>query len=583
MHLSWQLLLCLALAPITICATSIRYADRSSHEVHSQSWLSWARDSLIQSLWQVPGKKASVRPNGTKSPNTGDATALQTRYGGDLVLRFDIKTHEEAKALGDAVNILFLDVWEFAQNWVDIRLSKDVVDSLLGLLPSSLQHAHTPLMHDLAKAIYDSYPSPAFADPSPSSSEGTRSFSPNLGQQEQGNERNIFFRNYQPLSVITPWLRLLRSLFPTHVRLISIGTSYEGRDIPALRVGVHPTNSEKPLEKRKTIIIAGGAHAREWISTSTVNYVAYSFITAYGRDRDITKLLEKFDFLFVPTLNPDGYAYTWETDRLWRKNRQQTSLRFCKGLDLDRAYSFEWDTEATSNDNPCSESFSGESPFEAVEAYRFAQYVRNETANNNVEIVGYLDLHSYSQQILYPYSYSCTSTPPNLENLEELATGLAKAIRVTSGESYGITSACEGSVPGGKGSKPASKQAQGVRWPRMETGGGSALDWMYHEMDVRHSFQLKLRDTGSYGFLLPSENIVPTGKETFNAVKYFGQFLSGNKGIEMQDEGALSDAAILSHPVEASDEEEWILVDAADQERSRSEEGKSSELQKRRK
>ena len=581
MHLSRNLLWCLALTPLTISASSLSSGDHFPLQIHTQSWLSHARDSLIRSVWRVPQRKNSHRTNGKNCPSHSDATALQTRYGGDLVLRFEIKTHEEAKALADAINILFLDVWEFAQDWVDIRLSKDIVDSLLGLLPSSLQHAHTPLMHDLAKAIHNSYQSSAFADLSTPTSEGTRPFNPDIRQK--ADEPNIFFRNYQPLSVITPWLRLLRSLFPTHVRLVSIGTSYEGRDIPALRVGVHPTNSEKPLEKRKTIIIAGGAHAREWISTSTVNYVAYSFITAYGRDREITKLLQKFDFLFIPTLNPDGYAYTWESDRLWRKNRQQTSLRFCRGLDLDRAYGFEWDTDAISNDNPCSESFSGESPFEAVEAYRFAQFVRNETANNNVDFVGYLDLHSYSQQILYPYSYSCTSKPPNLENLEELAVGLAKAIRLSGGESYGIISACEGSVPFKSCSHSSSTQGQQARWPRMETGGGSALDWMYHEIDVRHSFQLKLRDTGSYGFLLPSENIVPTGKEIFKAVEYFAQFLSGNKGIEIEDnDDAPIKDPILSHPAKAEEGDEWSFVDVADQRQLFYTKDKSSELRRRR-
>ena len=536
---------------------------------------------MIRSIWRIPEKKASVRANGKACSDPIAPTTLQTRYGGDVVLRFEIKTQEEAKALADAVNVLFLDVWEFANDWVDIRLSKDTVKSLLGLLPSSLQHAHTPLMHDLAQAIYESYPSPAFADPSPPASKGTRPFSPELRQQ--GDETNIFFRDYQPLSVITPWLRLLRSLFPTHVRLVSIGTSYEGRDIPALRVGVHPTNSEKPSERRKTIIVAGGSHAREWISTSTVNYVAYSFVTAYGRDRDITKLLEKFDFLFIPTLNPDGYAYTWESDRLWRKNRQQTSLRFCKGLDLDRAYGFQWDSEAISNINPCSESFSGESPFQAVEAHRFAEFVRNETANNNVKFIGYLDLHSYSQQVLYPYSYSCNSAPSNLENLEELAIGLAKAIRLTHGERYGITSACEGSNPLNSDASTELRQAHRAQWPRMETGGGSALDWMYHEMGVHHSFQLKLRDTGSYGFLLPSKNIVPTGKEIFKAVKYFAHFLNGNKGTETENDSAVNDDAVLSHPTEDDGDEEWVLVKGTEEQAAESVEGMSSELRRRRK
>ena len=388
-------------------------------------------------------------------------------------------------------------------------------------------------MHDLAQAIFESYPSLTFMDPSSPAHEDHSTFSPNL--RPSSSQTNVFFQNYQPLSVIIPWMRLLQSLFPSHVRMINVGLSYEGREIPALRVGVHPTNTEQPSSPRKTVVIAGGSHAREWISTSTVNYIAYSFITAYGKSKPMTKLLEKFDWVFIPTLNPDGYVYSWETDRLWRKNRQETSLRFCRGVDLDRAYGFEWDTDSSRN-NPCSESFSGEGPFQGVEARRFANWVRNETEQNNAKIVAFLDFHSYSQQVLYPYSYSCTSAPPSLENLEELATGLAKAIRLDNGETYGVTSACEGSVGSNKALQ-IPKVSKNKAFPRMETGGGSALDWFYHEIHVRYAYQIKLRDKGSYGFLLPSENIVPTGKEAFSAVKYLGEFLLGNKGIESEGEG----------------------------------------------
>ena len=299
---------------------------------------------------------------------------------------------------------------------------------------------------------------------------------------------------------------------------------------------MHSTNSEKPSGPRKTIIITGGAHAREWISTSTVNYVAYSLITAYGKSKSMTKFLEKIDWVFIPTLNPDGYVYTWEHDRLWRKNRQQTNLRFCKGVDLDRTFGFEWDGQE-SKSNPCSESFSGESPFEGVESRRFANWVKNETESGAMQVVGFLDFHSYSQQILYPYSFSCTSAPPSLEDLEEVAMGLAKAIRQTSGEVYGVTSACEGSAISSPSSRRSGPSASGDSslWPRIESGGGSALDWLYHEMHVRYAFQIKLGDTGSYGFLLPSIHIVPTGKEAFAAVKYFGQYILGNKGIELEE------------------------------------------------
>lgn len=392
------------------------------------------------------------------------------------------------------------------------------VPSLLGLLPKSMQKAYSHLMPDLAKTIYQSYPSIAFANTFPPT-HADRAFT--LALKTSDGVDNIFFRDYQPFSVIVPWMKLMASMFTTHVRVISIGTTYEGRDIPALRVGVSPNLSSKDeSDPRKTIIISGGFHAREWISVSTVTYIAWSMITSYGKSPAITKLLQEFDFVFIPTVNPDGYVYTWENDRLWRKNRQQTSLRFCRGLDLDRGFGFEWDGTSFQS-NPCSESYPGDEPFQAVESHRLAEWARNETENNNVNFVGFLDMHSYSQQVLYPYSYSCNTDPPSLENLEELGLGLAKAIRISSGELYSVASACEGAV---------SSKSGGVS--RMETGGGSAIDWFYHEMRVRYSYQIKLRDTGSYGFLLPKENIASTGEEAFNAVKYFGDFLLGNKGIE---------------------------------------------------
>ena len=502
----------------------------------------------MRTIWRVPRNDAELSSPSKPQAQPNGPSSVTARYGGDVVLRFNLSSAVEAKAMTDAVNVLFLDVWESTANWVDIRLSKETVPLLLGLLPAELQKSHTPLMHDLAQTIFASYPAPAPLNPLPTVPRGSQPFTHQVRKTAQ--DADFFFRNYQPLSVILPWMRLLRSMFPTHVRLISVGSSYEGREIRALRVGVHPTNSEKPSERRKTIVITGGAHAREWISTSTVNYVAYSFITAYGRDRHITMLLEKFDFVFVPTINPDGYAYTWESDRLWRKNRQQTALRFCKGLDLDRAFGFQWDATAAANDNPCSESFSGENPFEAIEARRFADWARNETSTNNVEFVGFLDLHSYSQQILYPFSYSCERPPTNLEDLEELAIGLSKAIRLTHGEHYSITSACEA---GGAGLDHASTMSKSSDSPRIETGGGSALDWFYHELHIAHSYQIKLRDTGNYGFLLPSEYIVPTGKEIFNAVRYFADFLSGNIGLNEEKRPDLSSQAKLSHLVETDE------------------------------
>lgn len=517
-------------------------APQSDIEHHSL-WRSFS-DRLIRKIWRLDGHDRT-NALGDAPAKTKPAPAQFARHGGDIVLRFNITTAAEASSLAEAADTLILDVWEYTDDWVDIRLATDIVPSLLGLLPASLQHAHTPILQErgLVQAIADTYPSPR-DDAHPLQSPQYHGFAPHISSAQ--TEGNLFFSDYQPWSVIQPWMRLLASLFTTHVRLINVGVSYEGRDIPALRVGVHPTNGDAPT-RRKTILVTGGVHAREWISTSTVNYLAYSLVTGYGKHSSITALLEGFDWIFVPTFNPDGYLYTWETDRLWRKNRQQTHLRFCRGLDLDRSFSFEWDGESTRS-NPCSESFAGDSPFEGVEAKSLADWARNETENNNVDFVGFLDLHSYSQQILYPYSYSCDSSPPSLENLQELAAGLAKSIRSSGGHNYQVAPACEGNVA-------VSNNGDRKLFPRFESGGGSALDWFYHELGVRHAYQIKLRDRGSYGFLLPKEHIVPTGKEMLDAVMHFGKYVSGQFKILDEEGEDESESENETNEVPASMEE----------------------------
>ncbi len=418
---------------------------------------------------------------------------------------------------------------------------------LLALLPPSLQKSHKPLFGrlELAEAVFASYPSssPNPLIPSP------RSFTPSL----HPSSTDIFFEEYRSLSVIVPWMHLMASLFPTHVRFLNIGITYQGRDIPALRLGVYPKNNNKPSKPRKTILITGGSHAREWISTSTVTYVAWALIASYGKSSDVSNMLESFDWVFIPTLNPDGYVYSWETDRLWRKNRQPTSSKFCPGIDLDRSYPFHWDGNTT-RENPCSESYAGENLFEGVEAKRFVEWAKNETEKNNVTFVGFLDLHSYSQQVLYPYSYSCEAEPPGLENLEELGIGLAKAMRLTRGGAhYVATSACEGNV-GSRRSESGEKK--GGLFPRIESGGGSALDYFYEELKVEYAYQIKLRDTGSYGFLLPKENILPTGREVLDAVHYFGRYLLGEVGLT---EGLPLNEASKQEPTVQPDEDEEEL------------------------
>ena len=99
------------------------------YDSNAKSWLSRARDCLIHTIWRIPSDTHLDKANGKTSVPAGPPPTLLARYGGDLVLRFNIKSIYEAEALAQAIDVLFLDVWEFTTDWVDIRLSKDVVSS----------------------------------------------------------------------------------------------------------------------------------------------------------------------------------------------------------------------------------------------------------------------------------------------------------------------------------------------------------------------------------------------------------------------------------------------------------------------
>ncbi|KAJ4424625.1 putative metallocarboxypeptidase ecm14 [Gnomoniopsis sp. IMI 355080] len=508
-----------ALLPLLLAASPLLTLTSARPQARSSVLpiLSWIRDSAVRIVFGGPHISDNEEPL--------TAADVYQLFSHEIIVRFNVTTVEEERALAKATEQIYLDVWSWGslEGTVDLRIQKPRLRKFLELLPPSLHEAWWVMIEDLPSAIWNSYPSTAPAQEQPRK-DGTAIVELNHPRSPgDGDEGLYFFRDYQPHNVVVRWMRLIEAMFPSFVRFTVIGQSYEGRDIPALTVSGN-SDARDPLHPRKTLVVMGGSHAREWISTTTVNYLAWALITSYGKDKRITKFLQAYDIIFIPEMNPDGIEYTWDEDRLWRKSRQTTRFPWCRGLDLDHAFGYEWDTWRDGHWNePCSESYAGEQPWQSVEVSAFRDWAKREAETNNVDFVGLIDLHSYSQQILFPYAYTCDIEPPNLETMEELALGLAKSIRLFSGETYSVKPACQGAVP---------ETRSGANGLRIEPSGGSAIDWFYHELGARYSYQIKLRDTGSYGFLLPADQIIPTGEEILGAMKYLGDFLLGNDGIE---------------------------------------------------
>ncbi|CEP21740.1 unnamed protein product [Cyberlindnera jadinii] len=400
-----------------------------------------------------------------------------TQYEGDKIVR--VRMNEETKHLVMGMREVY-DQWEGNDEFVDFRVPSEDI-------PLLQEHLDCEIMiDDLGQAVYETFPKVA----EELKLETTDDFQAMT---------DLFFKEYRPLNTIYSWLDMMKETFPDFVEIEWLGQTYEGRDMKALHLSV-----DKGLNPdKKTIVLTAGVHAREWISTSTALFTIFKLLTEYGHSKKETRYLEQLDFLIVPVFNPDGYAYSWSQDRLWRKNRQETYIPRCFGIDIDRSFGYHW---TKSEDYPCGESYSGEAAFEAIEAENLDTYI-NVTRKDH-QIYGFLDLHSYTQKILCPYAYSCDEQPRDIENLLELAYGISKSIRLRYGKHYEVLPACKDRgvdiMPG--------------------LGAGSALDFMYHNR-AHWAFQLKLRDTGSHGFLLPSEFIVPVGKEIYAAVKYFCEFI----------------------------------------------------------
>lgn len=125
---------------------------------------------------------------------------LVAKYANDVVLRFNLTTIEDEQAMSDAAYRLFLDVWAFTKDYVDVRIHKDDVASLLSLLPARLHESYSPLISDMAEAVYSTYPSAhLLKDYLGPQTDDSMDLATSIAQGD-----NVFFRDYQPLPVRAP-------------------------------------------------------------------------------------------------------------------------------------------------------------------------------------------------------------------------------------------------------------------------------------------------------------------------------------------------------------------------------------------
>ena len=226
------------------------------------------------------------------------------------------------------------------------------------------------------------------------------------------------FRMYSGPGGLQEELIAQAAAHPAIAQLQVIGKTVNGQDINAVRVTKDPGKTREG--RRPTAVYVGAQHAREWITPEMVRRLLHHYLTGYGTDRQITAIVDTTELWFIPVANPDGYDFTFEGERLWRKNLRDNNgdgqIAAGDGVDLNRNFPTRWgyDNEGSSP-NPGSETYRGPSPASEPETQALDRLFRRITPEF---LVNY---HSAAELLLYGIGWQVATPSPDDVLYESMA------------------------------------------------------------------------------------------------------------------------------------------------------------------
>ncbi|XP_037871316.1 carboxypeptidase B [Bombyx mori] len=233
--------------------------------------------------------------------------------------------------------------------------------------------------------------------------------------QTRSTER-LSYTSYHDWPVIEEYIDGIAHRYPDLVKLVNAGRTFEGRNLKYLKIST--TNFEDA--SKPVIVIDAAIHAREWATIPVATWAIHKLV------EDVTEpdLLNNFDWIIFPVANPDGYTFSLNTQRFWRKTRSIVSpnTERCPGVDGNRNYDFHWNTVGTST-NPCAENYGGPKAFSEIET----RIVRDILDEHLSRISLYLTIHSHGSMILYPWGHD-GSLSHNALGLHTVGIEMANAI-----------------------------------------------------------------------------------------------------------------------------------------------------------
>ena len=185
-------------------------------------------------------------------------------------------------------------------------------------------------------------------------------------------------------------------------------TTWNGNKIWAIKI----SDNVEVEEDEPEVLYTGVHHAREPIGCNITVEFARWLLENYKNNEIARYIVDNREIWIVPIVNPDGYLYNEaiapQGGGMWRKNRRDNGDG-TYGVDLNRNYPYMWGyDDIGSSGDPSSDIYRGPSPASEPEV----QSIINLCTSHSFRFA--LNYHSFSNMLLYPFSYKEIETPDSL-------------------------------------------------------------------------------------------------------------------------------------------------------------------------
>jgi len=210
-----------------------------------------------------------------------------------------------------------------------------------------------------------------------------------LPASHAGHNDSRPFGDYPSLDEVYAEVESLAAARPDLVSTTRYGSSVEGRPLVAFRI------ARRDGTCRPEALFGASIHGNEYIANRVAMGIAHRLLEGDGKDEWVTSLLDRTDFWFLPCINPDGYAKTWEMkgSEPWprqRKNAHGVDLNRNFPLPAKRRIKIKW----AGNSDPEHKNYHGPAPYSEPETKAVGDFAENR------KFFAALDFHSWGGQFI---------------------------------------------------------------------------------------------------------------------------------------------------------------------------------------